>query len=67
MIDLVRRMVLEVGVPLHEAVRMATETPARAMGWSSKGALGEGMDADLVVLSPLLEVLRTYCAGAAVG
>lgn len=51
MIDLVRRMVEEVGAPLHEAVRMATETPARAMGWKSKGVLEVGRHADLLVLT----------------
>jgi N-acetylglucosamine-6-phosphate deacetylase len=56
-------MVKTVGVPVHEAVRMATETPARAMGWKSKGVLAEGMDADLVVLSPELEVDRVFCGG----
>jgi N-acetylglucosamine-6-phosphate deacetylase len=63
MIEVVRRMVKTVGVPVHEAVRMATETPARAMGWKSKGVLAEGMDADLVVLSPELEVDRVFCGG----
>ncbi len=63
MIDLVRQMVEVVGVPLQEAVRMATETPARAMGWKSKGLLEVGRDADLVVLSPGLEVTNVYCAG----
>ena len=61
MIDLVRRMVEEVGMPLHGAVRMATETPARAMGWKNKGVLEVGKDADLVVLSPEMEVIRTFC------
>lgn len=51
MIDLVRQMVEEAGVPLHEAVRMATETPARAMGWKSKGVLAAGMDAELISIS----------------
>ncbi|MDQ3199603.1 MAG: N-acetylglucosamine-6-phosphate deacetylase [Verrucomicrobiota bacterium] len=64
MIDLVRQMVQEVGVPVHEAVRMATETPARAMGWKSKGVLEVGRDADLVMLSPELEVVGTFCAGS---
>ena len=50
MIDLVRRMVEEVGAPLHEAVRMATETPARAMGWKSKGVLEVGRDADRILV-----------------
>ncbi len=63
MIDLVRRMVAEVGVPLPEAVRMATETPARAMGWENKGMLAVGMDADLVVLTPKLQVRRAFCRG----
>lgn len=63
MIDLVRQMVEVVGVPLHEAVRMATETPARAMGWNEKGLLEVGRDADLVVLSPDLEVVRTFVGG----
>ncbi|MBA3652243.1 MAG: N-acetylglucosamine-6-phosphate deacetylase [Chthoniobacterales bacterium] len=61
MIDLVRRMVEEVGTPIHEAVRMATETPARAMGWKSKGVLEVGRDADLVVLSTDLEIMRIFC------
>ena len=63
MIDLVRRMVEEVGVPVHEAVRMATETPARAMGWKTKGRLEAGLDDDLVVFTSQLEVVRTYCGG----
>lgn len=64
MIDLVRWMVAELGLPLWEVVRMATETPARAMGWKSKGVLAVGMDADLVVLSPALAVLQTYAGDA---
>jgi N-acetylglucosamine-6-phosphate deacetylase len=65
MIDLVRQMVAEVGLPLPEAVRMATETPAQAMGWKNKGTLAAGIDADLVMLSPELKVLGTFCGGAA--
>ena len=63
MIDLVKWMVVELGLPLSEVVRMAAGTPARAMGWEQKGALAEGMDADLVVLSPELEVLQTFSQG----
>lgn len=65
MIDLVRQMVEAVGAPVHEAVRMATETPARAMGWERKGTLGEGRAADLVALSRGLEVATSYCGGRA--
>jgi len=63
MIDLVRTMVMKVNVPLQEAVRMATENPARAVGLEAKGCLEVGADADLVVLSPELEVLRTFNNG----
>jgi N-acetylglucosamine-6-phosphate deacetylase len=63
MIDLVRTMVMKVNVPLHEAVMMATENPARAVGLETKGRLEVGADADLVVLSPELEVLRTFSGG----
>ncbi|MEO5719702.1 MAG: N-acetylglucosamine-6-phosphate deacetylase [Chthoniobacterales bacterium] len=63
MIDLVREMVETVGVALPEAVRMATETPARAMGWKSKGGLETGADADLVILTPRLEVVATVIGG----
>jgi N-acetylglucosamine-6-phosphate deacetylase len=64
MIDLVRNMVNQVGVPLHEAVGMASANPARALGAESKGKLAVGADADFVVLSPKLEVLQTFVAGA---
>jgi N-acetylglucosamine-6-phosphate deacetylase len=63
MIDLVRTMVHAVEVPLHEAVAMATQTPARAIRLEHKGRLAVRLDADLVVLSPELEVRKTFCRG----
>jgi N-acetylglucosamine-6-phosphate deacetylase len=63
MIDLVRTMARAVEVPLHEAVAMATQTPARAIGLEHKGRLAVRLDADLVVLSPELEVRKTFCRG----
>jgi len=63
MIDLVRTMVRIVDVPLHEAITMATENPVRAIGLKTKGRLAVGADADFVVLSPDLEVLRTFVRG----
>ena len=63
MIDLVRTMVTEVNVLLHEAVAMATQNPARAIGLETKGALRVGADADLVILSPELKVLRVFAGG----
>jgi N-acetylglucosamine-6-phosphate deacetylase len=63
MIDLIHTMVHDVDLLLHEAIEMATEAPARAVGLEQKGRLEVGADADFVVLSPKLEVLRTFAAG----
>src|SRR6266481_9740377 len=63
MIDLVQTMVRDVGVPLHEAVTMATENPAHAVGLGTKGRLAVGAGADFVVLSPGLEVVGTFIGG----
>lgn len=64
MIRCVRNMVRLIGVPMVEAVRMATLNPARALGLEArKGRLAAGADADLVVLTDDLEVAQTYVAG----
>jgi N-acetylglucosamine-6-phosphate deacetylase len=67
MIDLVRTMVQKVDLPLHKAVMMATVNPARAIGLEMKGRLAVGADADFVVLSSDLEVLRTFSKGEEIG
>ena len=66
MIDLVRIIVREVNISLNEAIVMATENPARAVAFETKGRLVVGGDADLIVLSPQIEVLRTFVAGGEV-
>src|SRR5213595_858657 len=63
MIDLVRTLVNDIEVPLHEAIAMATRNAARAIGLKMKGQLAIGTDADLIILSPELEVQRTFAAG----
>jgi len=64
MIDLIRTMVQTVGVPLHEAINMATANPARALGLEGrKGCLAMGADADLIVFSPELKVVQTFSDG----
>ena len=63
MIDLVRTMVRDVGVPLPETVRMASRTPARQIGLATKGEIAVGNDADLVVFSPEFCVQQTLVAG----
>jgi N-acetylglucosamine-6-phosphate deacetylase len=42
---------------------MATDNPARVIGLETKARLAVGADEDLVVLSPELEVLRTFAGG----
>ena len=55
------------GVPLEQAVRMATLNPARALGIDDAvGSLASGKAADLVLLTPELEVMATYVAGRCV-
>jgi N-acetylglucosamine-6-phosphate deacetylase len=63
MIDLVRTMVNDADVPLHEAVAMASGNPAREIGLSDKGEIAVGNDADLVVISPELKVEQAFVAG----
>jgi N-acetylglucosamine-6-phosphate deacetylase len=65
MIDLVQTMVRTVGVPLHEAIAMASANPARTLRHKNKGRMEAGADADFVVLTPGLEVVQTYLGGTA--
>jgi N-acetylglucosamine-6-phosphate deacetylase len=60
----VRNMVELAGVHLERVVPMATELPARLLGVADrKGRIEEGYEADLVVLSPKLEVMRVLARG----
>ncbi|MEI8233854.1 MAG: N-acetylglucosamine-6-phosphate deacetylase [Verrucomicrobiota bacterium] len=63
MIHLVRTLVQSAGVPLAEALRMASLNAARALSLPHKGALAPGADADLVLLSDTLEVVATFVQG----
>ena len=60
----VRTMHCAAGVPLPEAVRMATLTPARILGAADEiGSLTRGKRADLVVLDRELNVRGVYIGG----
>jgi N-acetylglucosamine-6-phosphate deacetylase len=50
-------------IPLHEALRMITSTPAAVLGLPAKGRITPGADADLVILSAEGEVRETVVAG----
>jgi N-acetylglucosamine-6-phosphate deacetylase len=64
MIAMVRTMVQAAGVSVAEAVRMASLSPARALGISShKGSLEARKDADLVLFTDEFRVLKTIVGG----
>ncbi|HMI67046.1 MAG TPA: N-acetylglucosamine-6-phosphate deacetylase [Cyclobacteriaceae bacterium] len=61
---LVRTMVSMADVPLVDAVRMITRTPARILEVSNKkGSLAAGMDADVVIFDQNIRVELTMIAG----
>lgn len=60
---LLRTMAEEAGVPLLDAVRMLTSTPARIMGWRHKGVLAAGYDADLVLFDSSFTIQSTFIQG----
>jgi N-acetylglucosamine-6-phosphate deacetylase len=61
--DAAVRTTVAAGTPLPIAVAAATATPARALGLHDRGTLTVGHRADLVHLSPELNVRRTWVAG----
>jgi N-acetylglucosamine-6-phosphate deacetylase len=66
-LDRALRYIVALGVPLVDAVRMATILPARRLGLAGKKgiiAVGVGTDADLVVLTPDLRVVGVMARGA---
>ena len=60
----VRNAVKLGGVALQAAVKMASLTPAQAMGIDHyKGSITPGRDADFVVLDDRLELKQVWCMG----
>ena len=61
---LIRTMVQKADVPLADAVRMASETPARIMGvYDRKGSLQKGKDADIIVMDDELKIRAVWAMG----
>ncbi|MBQ8576426.1 MAG: N-acetylglucosamine-6-phosphate deacetylase [Clostridia bacterium] len=63
---LLRTMVHLAEVPLADAVKMLTETPARIQGLSDRGTLDAGKRADIVFFNDALNVTRTVVGGRTV-
>lgn len=61
---LIRVMYRSAGVPLYDAVRMMTETPASIIGIAgSKGSLAAGKDADLVCFDENIDISGVMVGG----
>lgn len=60
---LVRTMVQQADVPLIEAIKMATATPARIMNLPNKGAVVVGKDADLIIFDDNISIEMTMVNG----
>lgn len=61
---MVRHMAAATAIPLPEIIRMATLTPAQLTGLEhDRGSLAPGKRADLVVLTPSMQVSQVYLQG----
>lgn len=64
LLDQVRWCVADLGVPLTDAVRAASTTPARALALDGVGALEAGLRADVLVVDEALVAQRVMRRGA---
>lgn len=60
---LVRVAVKEAGIPLLDAVRMITATPAKIMRLSNKGKIARNMDADFAVFDENISIKAVFARG----
>lgn len=61
---LIRTVVQKAEIPLADAVRMASETPAKIMGvFDRKGSLQKGKDADIIVMDENLNIRAVWAMG----
>ncbi|MBB6637531.1 N-acetylglucosamine-6-phosphate deacetylase [Cohnella thailandensis] len=60
------RNTVQLGIPLPEAVAMASRTPAQILGLPGKGRIERGADADLVLLDEQFNVVWTMVEGQVV-
>ena len=61
-----RNLMAFTGEGAETVSRLMTANPARLMGWSSKGRLDVGRDADLVLMDKDYQVVRTVVGGRTV-
>lgn len=64
--DSLKNMIQFTGISLEEAVKLASENPAKQLKvFDRKGSIASGKDADLVVLDHNHEVAMAFCRGVA--
>lgn len=63
---LVRNMINMAEVPMHEAVRMATKTPAKIMNFTDRGTLTPGLRADIILFNDNIDVSLSMVGGKVV-
>lgn len=62
--DVLVRTMVKAGIPLGDALRMASETPARIMGvYDRKGSLQKDKDADILILDKELNIRAVWQKG----
>ncbi|EJW91968.1 N-acetylglucosamine-6-phosphate deacetylase [gut metagenome] len=62
--DVLVRTMVKAGIPLGDALRMASETPARIMGvYDQKGSLEKDKDADILILDKDLNIRAVWQKG----
>ncbi len=60
---LVRNMINMAEVPVHEAVKMATKTPAKIMNFTDRGTLTPGLRADVILFNDNIDVSFVMVGG----
>ena len=61
--DRLVRTMLGAGVPLVDAIKMASETPAKIQGCTTKGTLDTGKDADIVIFNEDIRMQHVFVKG----
>jgi N-acetylglucosamine-6-phosphate deacetylase len=61
---LIQTLVKKAEIPLNDAIRMASETPAKIMNvYDRKGSLQKDKDADIMILDEDLNVRAVWAMG----
>ncbi len=61
--DRLVRTIVSAGIPLADAVKMASETPAKIQNVSSKGTLDPGKDADILIFDENINIQKVFVRG----